>query len=110
MISVLECSFLSQHPLQFLSLCHADRSWLYCLLTTLEYVINQLNSVCIIFSGRKFVSILMRFWYLTSARLPDSDMEGTRFFQVAIGGEGEAETKRLLTANYEYVYIFSSGL
>lgn len=59
-------------------------------------------SVSLSFSGRKFVSILMRFWYLTSARIPDDSMEGARIFQVAIGGEGEKpETKRLLTANYE---------
>lgn len=52
--------------------------------------------------GRKYVSILMRFWYLTSARLPDESVEGARIFQVVIGGEGEKpETKRLLTANYE---------
>ncbi len=64
-------------------------------------ICSVLISVSTMFPGRKFVSILMRFWYLTSARLPDDDMEGTRVFQVAIGGEGEAETKRLLTANYE---------
>lgn len=53
-------------------------------------------------SGRKFVSILMRFWYLTSARLPDDAMEGAHIFQVAIGKSGEKpERKRLLTANYE---------
>lgn len=53
-------------------------------------------------SGRKFVSILMRFWYLTSARLPEDTMEGARIFQVAIGKNGERpESKRLLTANYE---------
>ncbi|XP_074514568.1 m-AAA protease-interacting protein 1, mitochondrial [Sebastes fasciatus] len=60
--------------------------------------------------GRKFVSILMRFWYLTSARLPNDTMEGTRVFQVAIGGEGEAETKRLLTANYEFQREFTKGV
>lgn len=54
-----------------------------------------------VYTGRKFVSILMRFWYLTSARLPEDNLEETRVFQVAIGGEGEAETKRLITANYE---------
>lgn len=53
-------------------------------------------------AGRKFVSILMRFWYLTSARLPDDSVEGTRLFKVAIG-DGEPETKRLLTAIYEWV-------
>lgn len=61
----------------------------------------ELFSSVVPLSGRKFVSILMRFWYLTSARLPDETMEGARIFQVSIGGEGETETKRLLTANYE---------
>lgn len=43
----------------------------------------------------------MRFWYLTSAQLPDDSLEGTRIFQVTVGEEGEAESKRLLTAHYE---------
>eukprot|EP00063_Salmo_salar_P053607 XP_014028442.1 PREDICTED: uncharacterized protein C2orf47 homolog, mitochondrial isoform X2 [Salmo salar] len=60
--------------------------------------------------GRKFVSILMRYWYLTSARLPEESLEGTRIFQVAIGGEGEPETKRLLTANYEFQREFTKGV
>ncbi|XP_060909925.1 m-AAA protease-interacting protein 1, mitochondrial [Labrus mixtus] len=60
--------------------------------------------------GRKFVSILMRFWYLTSARLPDDTVEGARIFQVASGAEGEAETKRLLTANYEFQREFTKGV
>ncbi|XP_056107730.1 m-AAA protease-interacting protein 1, mitochondrial [Rhinichthys klamathensis goyatoka] len=62
-------------------------------------------------SGRKFVSILMRFWYLTSARIPEDGMEGARIFQVDIGGEGERpETKRLLTANYEFQREFTQGM
>lgn len=61
-------------------------------------------------NGRKFVSILMRFWYLTSARLPDDSLEGTRVFQVALGGEGEPEKKRLLTANYEFQREFTKGV
>uniref|UniRef100_A0A3Q3M156 Matrix AAA peptidase interacting protein 1 n=1 Tax=Mastacembelus armatus TaxID=205130 RepID=A0A3Q3M156_9TELE len=61
-------------------------------------------------NGRRFVSILMRFWYLTSARLPEDTMEGTRVFQVAIGGEEDAETKRLLTANYEFQREFTKGV
>ncbi|XP_044073059.1 m-AAA protease-interacting protein 1, mitochondrial isoform X2 [Siniperca chuatsi] len=61
-------------------------------------------------NGRKFVSILMRFWYLTSTRLPNDNLEGTRVFQVSIGGEGEAESKRLLTANYEFQREFTKGV
>lgn len=60
-------------------------------------------------SGRKFVIILMRFWYLTSAKLPDDTMEGARVFQIS-AGEGEAETKRLLTANYEFQREFTKGV
>ncbi|XP_074550214.1 m-AAA protease-interacting protein 1, mitochondrial [Halichoeres trimaculatus] len=60
--------------------------------------------------GRKFVSILMRFWYLTNARLPEDTTEGARIFQVAFGGEGETETKRLLTANYEFQREFTNGV
>ncbi|KAM8857482.1 m-AAA protease-interacting protein 1, mitochondrial isoform X1 [Synchiropus splendidus] len=59
--------------------------------------------------GRKFVSILMRFWYLTSARLPDDSLEGTKIFKVAIGNV-EGETKRLLTANYEFQREFTKGV
>lgn len=62
-------------------------------------------------SGRKFVSILMRFWYMTSARLPEDGVEGTRVFKVAIGdGTDEAETKRLLTAIYEFQREFTKGV
>ncbi|XP_060945227.1 m-AAA protease-interacting protein 1, mitochondrial [Limanda limanda] len=61
-------------------------------------------------NGRKFVSILMRFWYLTRAQLPDDTMEGAHIFQVSISGEGEAETKRLLTANYEFQREFTKGV
>ncbi|XP_036830010.1 m-AAA protease-interacting protein 1, mitochondrial isoform X2 [Oncorhynchus mykiss] len=66
--------------------------------------------ICYDDDGRKFVSILMRYWYLTSARLPEESLEGTRIFQVAIGGEGEPETKRLLTANYEFQREFTKGV
>ncbi|KAK2839450.1 hypothetical protein Q5P01_013190 [Channa striata] len=61
-------------------------------------------------NGRRFVSILMRFWYLTSAHLPEDTIEGTRIFQVAIGEERDAETKRLLTANYEFQREFTKGV
>uniref|UniRef100_A0A8C6WMN3 Tim44-like domain-containing protein n=1 Tax=Neogobius melanostomus TaxID=47308 RepID=A0A8C6WMN3_9GOBI len=57
-----------------------------------------------------FVSILMRFWYLTSARLPDDSLEGARVYQVTLGGEGDAESKRLLTANYEFQREFTKGV
>ncbi|MEE6490010.1 hypothetical protein FKM82_015762 [Ascaphus truei] len=52
-------------------------------------------------NGRKFVSILMRFWYLTCADIPEESLEGTKVIQVAMGDENVKNTKRLLTANYE---------
>ncbi|CAG5865889.1 m-AAA protease-interacting protein 1, mitochondrial [Menidia menidia] len=62
-------------------------------------------------NGRKFVSILMRFWYLTSAQLPEDSSESFRIFKVAIGeGEGEPETKTLLTAIYEFQREFTKGV
>ncbi|XP_044888235.1 m-AAA protease-interacting protein 1, mitochondrial isoform X2 [Mauremys mutica] len=61
-------------------------------------------------SGRKFVSILMRFWYLTSADLPDEAPDGTKVFQVVFGDETVKETKRLLTANYEFRREFTQGV
>ncbi|CAI5761981.1 Uncharacterized protein PODLI_1B000659 [Podarcis lilfordi] len=61
-------------------------------------------------SGRKFVSILMRFWYLTSADLPDETPDGTKIFQVVFGDETSQETKRLLTANYEFRREFTQGV
>ncbi|KAK0153600.1 m-AAA protease-interacting protein 1, mitochondrial [Merluccius polli] len=61
-------------------------------------------------NGRKFVSILMRFWYLTSARLPEEAMEGSRIFKMALGTEGQSQAKRLLTANYEFQREFTKGV
>ncbi|XP_029314598.1 m-AAA protease-interacting protein 1, mitochondrial [Cottoperca gobio] len=60
--------------------------------------------------GKKFVSILMRFWYLTSARIPEDTMEGTRVFQMDINGEGEPQAKRLLSAHYEFQREFTKGV
>ncbi|XP_074857131.1 m-AAA protease-interacting protein 1, mitochondrial [Carettochelys insculpta] len=61
-------------------------------------------------SGRKFVSILMRFWYLTSADLPDETPDGSKVFQIVFGDETVKETKHLLTANYEFRREFTQGV
>ncbi|XP_053554702.1 m-AAA protease-interacting protein 1, mitochondrial [Bombina bombina] len=61
-------------------------------------------------NGRKFVSILMRFWYFTCADLPDENLEGTKVFQVAMGDGTAKDSKRLLTANYEFRREFSQGV
>ncbi|XP_070694439.1 m-AAA protease-interacting protein 1, mitochondrial [Pempheris klunzingeri] len=60
-------------------------------------------------NGRKFVSILMQFWYLTSAHLPEDGVKAAHVFHMT-NGEGEAETKSLLTANYEFQREFTKGV
>ncbi|XP_078539831.1 m-AAA protease-interacting protein 1, mitochondrial [Lissotriton helveticus] len=60
-------------------------------------------------NGRKFVSILMRFWYLTSANLPEESSNGTKVFQIVLGDDNAKDSKRLLTANYEFRREFTKG-
>ncbi|XP_013807606.2 m-AAA protease-interacting protein 1, mitochondrial [Apteryx mantelli] len=59
--------------------------------------------------GRKFVSILMRFWYLNGANLPDDVPGETKVFQIMFGDESTKEKKHLLTANYEFQREFTEG-
>ncbi|XP_069790636.1 m-AAA protease-interacting protein 1, mitochondrial [Narcine bancroftii] len=60
--------------------------------------------------GRKFVSIIMRYWYLTDVDLPDETPEGNKVFQVVFGDESMKDSKRLLTANYEFRREFTQGV
>ncbi|XP_061580309.1 m-AAA protease-interacting protein 1, mitochondrial [Cololabis saira] len=60
-------------------------------------------------NGRKFVNILMRFWYLTSAQIPDDSVKGSHMFKVTIG-DGETVNKRLLSAIYEFQRDFTKGV
>ncbi|XP_020650992.3 m-AAA protease-interacting protein 1, mitochondrial [Pogona vitticeps] len=58
-------------------------------------------------SGRKFVSILVRFWYFSSADLPDDGIKMIRFVS---DNETERKTKHLLTASYEFRREFTEGV
>ncbi|KAG8558889.1 hypothetical protein GDO81_017177 [Engystomops pustulosus] len=60
--------------------------------------------------GRKFVRILMRFWYLSYADIPDEELDGTKVFQVVMGDENAKDSKRILTANYEFLREFTQGV
>ncbi|XP_043105074.1 m-AAA protease-interacting protein 1, mitochondrial [Puntigrus tetrazona] len=60
-------------------------------------------------SGRKYVSVLMRFWYWTTARLPNDNITGVKVFQFSTGGE-KPETKRLVAAIYEFQREFTQGV
>ncbi|XP_069716886.1 m-AAA protease-interacting protein 1, mitochondrial [Phaenicophaeus curvirostris] len=59
--------------------------------------------------GRKFVRILMRFWYLNGADLPDEVPGETKVFQIMFGDESTKEKRHLLTANYEFQREFTEG-
>ncbi|NXU56506.1 MAIP1 protein, partial [Turnix velox] len=59
--------------------------------------------------GIKFVSILMRFWYLNGANLPDEVPAETKVFQIVFGDESTKEKRHLLTANYEFQREFTEG-
>lgn len=59
--------------------------------------------------GRKFVNILMCFWYLTSASIPNETLRGAGVFQVKLGNQN-METKQLLSASYEFQREFTQGV
>ncbi|OWJ99984.1 hypothetical protein Celaphus_00016013 [Cervus elaphus hippelaphus] len=59
--------------------------------------------------GRKFVNILVCFWYLTSANIPSEAISGARVFQVKLGDQN-VETKQLLSASYEFQREFTQGV
>ncbi|XP_012328669.2 m-AAA protease-interacting protein 1, mitochondrial [Aotus nancymaae] len=59
--------------------------------------------------GRKFVNILMCFWYLTSANIPSETLRGASLFQVKLGNQN-VETKQLLNASYEFQREFTQGV
>ncbi|XP_015986601.1 m-AAA protease-interacting protein 1, mitochondrial [Rousettus aegyptiacus] len=59
--------------------------------------------------GRKFVNILMCFWYLTSANIPNETLSGANVFQVKLGDQN-VETKQLLNASYEFQREFTQGV
>ncbi|XP_010970196.2 m-AAA protease-interacting protein 1, mitochondrial [Camelus bactrianus] len=59
--------------------------------------------------GRKFVNILMCFWYLTSANIPSETISGASVFQVKLGNQN-VETKQLLSASYEFQREFTQGV
>ncbi|EGV92172.1 m-AAA protease-interacting protein 1, mitochondrial isoform X1 [Cricetulus griseus] len=59
--------------------------------------------------GRKFVNILMCFWYLTSADIPTESLSGASLFQVKLGDQS-VESKHLLSASYEFQREFTQGV
>ncbi|KAJ8354473.1 hypothetical protein SKAU_G00220400 [Synaphobranchus kaupii] len=56
---------------------------------------------------RKFCYIVVRFWHLSSADVPE-DPESARIFKVA-EAEGEGPPKRIVTAGYEFHRELTNG-
>ncbi|XP_053328259.1 m-AAA protease-interacting protein 1, mitochondrial [Spea bombifrons] len=77
-----------------------------------EIMYSTVGDVAIYYddNGRKFVNILMRFWYLKHSELPDENLQGTKVFQIVLGDENVKDKKFLLTANYEFRREFTQGL
>ncbi|XP_054909022.1 m-AAA protease-interacting protein 1, mitochondrial [Poeciliopsis prolifica] len=83
------------------ALCAEPQDMMYTMLGDMAVFLDH--------NDKKIVSILMRFWYLTSVSLPDDSMEGTQMFTVSIS-DGKTEVKRLLTASYEFQREFTEGV
>ncbi|XP_037705873.1 m-AAA protease-interacting protein 1, mitochondrial isoform X2 [Choloepus didactylus] len=76
-----------------------------------EIVYTSTGDISIYFDekGRKFVNILMCFWYLTSANVSSETLRGASVFQVKLGDQN-VETKQLLSASYEFQREFTKGV
>uniref|UniRef100_A0A2K6JSK2 Matrix AAA peptidase interacting protein 1 n=1 Tax=Rhinopithecus bieti TaxID=61621 RepID=A0A2K6JSK2_RHIBE len=76
-----------------------------------EIVFTSTGDISIYYDekGRKFVNILMCFWYLTSANIPSETLRGASIFQVKLGNQN-VETKQLLSASYEFQREFTQGV
>ncbi|XP_006862059.1 PREDICTED: uncharacterized protein C2orf47 homolog, mitochondrial [Chrysochloris asiatica] len=76
-----------------------------------EIVYSSTGDISIYYDekGRKFVNILMCFWYLTSAKVPSETLTGASIFQVKLGDQS-VETKQLLNATYEFHREFTQGV
>ncbi|XP_011902810.1 PREDICTED: uncharacterized protein C2orf47 homolog, mitochondrial [Cercocebus atys] len=76
-----------------------------------EIVFTSTGDISIYYDekGRKFVNILMCFWYLTSANIPSETLRGASVFQVKLGNQN-VETKQLLSASYEFQREFTQGV
>lgn len=56
--------------------------------------------------GRRFVTVLMCFWYWTPAKLPDDAFKGVPYLHLPNGDD----PRRLLTATYEFQREFAKGV
>ncbi|XP_018424710.1 PREDICTED: uncharacterized protein C2orf47 homolog, mitochondrial [Nanorana parkeri] len=61
-------------------------------------------------NGRKFVNILMYFWYVKDMDLLAEDTSAVPLFQVVYGNHNIMDTQRILIATYEFTREFTQGV
>ncbi|KAM4581378.1 m-AAA protease-interacting protein 1, mitochondrial [Odontesthes bonariensis] len=89
------------------SLTDAQRKQLAVNMDDIIFVLPEDISVVFDEFGRKFCSVVMRFWLLSSHEGPD-DPEGIKIFKVA-PGEEEGPQKKIATAVYEFHRELTTG-
>ncbi|CAJ1062969.1 m-AAA protease-interacting protein 1%2C mitochondrial [Xyrichtys novacula] len=74
-----------------------------------DIVIGLPEDVSVVFDnhGRKFMSLTVRFWYLSTHEGPE-DPEGTKIFKVASSEDGSPQ-KKMVTAVYEFHRELTKG-
>ncbi|KAM9352990.1 m-AAA protease-interacting protein 1, mitochondrial [Symphorus nematophorus] len=82
------------------SLTDAQRQQLAVTMDDIIFVLPEDVSVVFDQYGRKFCTIVMRFWFLSTNEGPD-DPEGIKIFRVASSEEGSPQ-KKVVTAVYEF--------
>ncbi|XP_072249696.1 m-AAA protease-interacting protein 1, mitochondrial [Leuresthes tenuis] len=89
------------------SLTDAQRKQLAVNMDDIIFVLPEDVSVVFDEFGRKFCSVVMRFWLLSSHEGPD-DPEGIKIFKVA-AGEEDGPQKKIATAVYEFHRELTAG-
>ncbi|XP_024114068.1 m-AAA protease-interacting protein 1, mitochondrial [Oryzias melastigma] len=90
------------------SLTDAQRKQLSVNMDDIIFVLPEDVSVVFDQFGRKFCSVVMRFWLLSSHEGPE-DPEGSKIFKVAPSEEAEGPQRKIATAVYEFHRELTSG-
>ncbi|XP_070976189.1 m-AAA protease-interacting protein 1, mitochondrial-like [Oncorhynchus clarkii lewisi] len=89
------------------SLSETQRRHLATSLDDIIFILNSLFSCFLLFSGRKFCFIVMRFWHMSTADVPE-DQESTKIFKMATTEE-DGPQKKIVTAVYEFHWELTKG-
>ncbi|XP_042597673.1 m-AAA protease-interacting protein 1, mitochondrial isoform X2 [Cyprinus carpio] len=89
------------------TLSEAQKRHLAISLSDIIFLLPEDVSVFFDQSGRKFLYITMRLWYLSSADVPE-DPESTRIFRMDLT-EDDGPQKKIITAVYEFYRELTAG-